>query len=162
MQFKKLLKKKVLLQSGMALPMAIVISVLFTTILASLLARGNLFQGINTLKSQKSQNQDLARLQLEYFIKNNSNLCALTAAPSGSISNRCALSASSSGAALLTTPTPFASVPQTVLSIFYVDNVNTRRLISCAEKSNVAATVSVKYQCPPGSTFSNLYSFSYN
>ncbi len=162
MQFKKLLKKKVLLQSGMALPMAIVISVLFTTILASLLARGNLFQGINTLKSQKSQNQDLARLQLEYFIKNNSNLCGLTPASSGSISSRCALSASVSGTTLLTTPTPFVSVPQTVLSIFYIDNVNTRRLISCVEKSNVAATVSVKYQCPPGSTFSNFYSFSYN
>ena len=141
----------------MALPMAIVLSLLFTTILMSLLSRGTLFQDLNALEIQKTQNEDLARLQLEYFIEvNRANLCSLTTS-ANAISTRCLMSSASSAPS--TVSPPFSAIPLTNFSIFYVDNGGTRRLISCAEKSNVAATVSVKYPCPLGSPSLSSFGF---
>ena len=143
----------------MALPMAIVLSLLFTTILMSLLSRGSLFQDLNALEIQKTQNEDLARLQLEYFIETNrANLCSLTIS-TDVISTRCLMSSSSS-APTAAAAAPFSAIPLTSFSIFYVDNGGTRRLISCVEKSNVASTTSVKYQCPLASPYS-LSSFGF-
>jgi hypothetical protein len=151
-------KKNNLNKTGMALPMAIVLSVLFTTILMSLLSRGTLFQDLNALEIQKTQNEDLARLQLEYFIETNrANLCSLTTS-TDVISTKCLMSSTSSLPTAVSAP--FLAIPLTNLSIFYVDNESTRSLISCAEKSNVAATTSVKYQCPLVAPY-NLSSFGF-
>jgi len=145
----------------MALPMAIVLSVLFTTILMSLLSRGTLFQDLNAVEIQKTQNEDLARLQLEYFIEvNRANLCSLKTS-ADVISTRCLRSSAPSATSAVSPP--FLAIPLTNFSIFFVDDpgtgTGTRRLISCAEKSNVAATVSVKYPCPVGSPSLSSFGF---
>jgi hypothetical protein len=137
--------------------MAIVVSVLFTTILMSLLSRGTLFKDLNAVEIQKTQNEDLARLQLEYFIEvNRANLCSLKTS-ADVISTRCLRSSAPSATSAVSPP--FLAIPLTNFSIFYEDNGGTRRLISCAEKSNVAATVSVKYPCPVGSPSLSSFGF---
>ena len=142
----------------MALPMAIVLSVLFTMVLMGLLSRGSLFKNLKATEIQKTQNEDLARLQLEYFIeKNRANLCSL-AVSNDVISTRCLMS-SASGTPITATA-PFSAIPLTNFSIFYIDNGGNRRLISCVEKSSVATTVSVNYQCPLSSPYS-LSSFGF-
>ena len=153
-------KKNNLNRTGMALPMAIVLSVLFTTILMSLLSRGTLFKDLNAVEIQKTQNEDLARLQLEYFIEfikvNGANLCSLRTS-ADVISTRCLRSSAPSATSAVSPP--FLAIPLTNFSIFYEDNGGTRRLISCAEKSNVAATVSVKYQCSLASPSLSSFGF---